>query len=189
MGGLYVRPKMNNRLSLAILSVVALLGCKEKPVVMNDSPETIRPHITLKYGDRTVSFPILEAGIWHNQQGTLCIGIEADWGDVEMDSLDGAYGPPMVNAGWEHEKFTSVESLSNTEVVIPQSYNPELEDHNSVFYLSEHLDVDDLTFRFGDLEDGKLPVSLSAFVEEDPTGSKPDQGIQVTGYAIAEWTK
>lgn len=149
--------------------------------------EEPRLGIKLEYGDRAVSFPILSAGIWHNAGGTLCMEIEADWGEIDMESLDGAYGPPMINAGWDAGQSTPVESLSGAAVHIPKSYDEKLQSHVSTFYLSEHLDLDDLKLRFGQFNEGKILVEFTGFVEEDPTGSTPDKGIRVSGQALVSW--
>jgi hypothetical protein len=180
-----VRGRMKTIQIACLGLVVTMAGCKTKNEVMV-SPNTpeLTDGITLEYGDRTVLFPILNASVWHNTKGTLCIEIEGDWGDIDLSSTDGAYGPPMINAGWDHEKNTPIEVLSGSEILIPESYREDLQDHVSVFYLSEHFDIKDLRFRFGELTDGSIPVEFAAFSEEDPTGSNPDKGIKISGRAL-----
>lgn len=143
--------------------------------------------ITLEYADRKVLFPIGSAGIWHNAKGALCFEIEADGSNLEMRSVDWAYGPPMINAGWDDGKYTPIEELSGSVIRIPESYDERLQDHVTTFYLSEHFDLNDLNLKFGQYSEGKIRMEFSGFVPEDPTGSTPDKGIKVTGQAILSW--
>lgn len=140
-------------------------------------------NITLVYGDRTVKFPIDSIEIGHNVFGTLYVDIEAGWGDLDMAGDDSCYGPPIVRASWDHGRSTPISNLPGTSIHIPKSYSEEIQDHVATFYLSAHLDLNDVKLKFEALDDSFLIVEFAGFVPEDPTGSEPDTGIKVSGRA------
>ncbi|CAA6678481.1 MULTISPECIES: hypothetical protein [unclassified Lentimonas] len=139
--------------------------------------------ITLTYSNRETSFKISSAVIWRNSDSSVCIEIEGE--DIKFDgnNIDSAYGAPMINATWKFSS-DSFEALSKTKVFIPESYDPEIEDHVSTLYLSEHLDFDECNLSFGELKEGTIPITFSGISPSDPTGTEPDEGIKVSGSAI-----
>jgi len=147
---------------------------------------SVDPFFKIQYPKRVVSFPIESAGAGSDGKGHFHIEIESNIGNVDWDSLDGGYGPPLISANWKDGRYRKLEDLRGSVVEIPMSYDESIGDHVSVFYLSGHYDIKDLKLEFGEIKEGFMIVKFYGIVPDGQISIEPDHDFSFSGMVKIE---